>query len=136
MTEVDVDKLIQWLGPEGAVAGLDKGHHTNADLMMLARNRGVEVQKKTSRKQISIELVMSSEKRIKKSVEDLLKMSRDELNRYFSEMMVSESELRGILRDLQLTPSGKFRGKLVDFAAREISDLGMYDRVAQGRLSK
>tara|TARA_Y100001934_G_C11903577_1_gene563361 strand:- start:150 stop:560 length:411 start_codon:yes stop_codon:yes gene_type:complete len=133
MIDIDVAKLTEWLGPEGAVAGLDRSIHTNADLMMLARKQGIQVEKKTARKQIAIELVMSGEKRISKDTSELMKMSRDELARYFGDTMASESEIRDILNELEIAPKGKLRGKLSDFAAREISDLGMYDRVAQGR---
>lgn len=133
MSDLVISVLIDWLGPEGAVAGLEKGHLTNADLMMIARREGLDVEAKASRKQLTIELVMSDVKRVEKSADQLMQLSRDELKRYFLDRMVSNSELLAILTEMQIAPSRKIRGRMTDFAANEISDLGMYARVARGR---
>jgi hypothetical protein len=132
MTELSVPTLIDWLGPEGAVAGLEQSNHTNADLMFLARKNGLTVEQKASRKQLAIELVMSAVKRIDKAPEYLLKMTDAELKRYFVDRMVSNTELTALLREFEIAPTGKLRGRLTDFAAREISELGVFQRVAKG----
>lgn len=132
MTKPNVDLLIEWLGHEGAVAGLDKSHLTNADLMIIAREKGLLVDKRTARRQIAIEIVMGNTHRIEKSSDQLMQMSRDEILRYFSDRLVSNNEIRKMLFELGIGPSGKVRIKLAEFAANEISDLGMYQRVAQG----
>ncbi len=136
MSKLDVRQLAEWLGPEGAVAGIEKSNITNADLMILARENGLVVDKKTARKQLAIELVMSSQKRLDKPTELLLVMSADELQRYFTERFVSNAELLTILNELGIAPKGKQRGKLLEFAAHEISDLGMFQRVAKGNTDK
>lgn len=133
MSDLDIGLLTQWLGAEGAVAGLEKSYLTNADLMILARKHGLQVEKKTARKQIAIEVIMSDIKRVEKTADDLQKMTKDELKRYFTERLVSNSEIMSILSEMGIAPTRKIRGKLVDFASNEISDLGMYQRVAQGR---
>lgn len=130
---INVELLREWLGPEGAVAGLDKGKLTNSELMMLARESGIAVDKRTARRQIAIEIVMTPIRRVSFEPEDLLSMSRDELVRYFSDHMVSSRELMLILDRLGIAPRGKLRSKLADFAASEISDLGMYQRVSKGK---
>lgn len=132
LENVKLECLIEWLGPEGAVAGLDKSHHTNAELMILARSSGVSVDSKTARRQIAIETIMTRIQRVDKDTDQLLAMSREELVRYFNDRLVSTSELRTLLEKLEIAPRGKMRAKLVDFAANEISDLGMYQRIAQG----
>jgi hypothetical protein len=132
----DLKQLIEWLGPEGAVAGLEHSKYTNADLMFFARENGISVEQKAARKQLATELVMSSVIRIDKPVDYLLKMSADELKRYFSDRMVSHVEINSLLNELGIKPSGKIRGKLYEFAAREISDLGMFQRVAKGNHEK
>ena len=114
------------------MSALDKGHHTNAELMMLARENGVIVESKTPRRQIAIEIVMTRLKRVDKNIEQLSEMSKDELVRYFTDRMVSKAEMMSLLVSLELAPRGKIRGKFVEFAASEISDLGMYERVAKG----
>jgi hypothetical protein len=132
MTPENVTRMIEWVGPEGTVAGLDRGHLTNSELMMLARESGILMDKKTARRQMAIEIVMSSEKRITVPPEKLLEMSKDELQRYFSDHMVSSKEIMALLEDFEIAPKGKVR-KLSEFAANEISDLGMYQRVAKGK---
>src|SRR3546814_16637714 len=63
MTKPNVDLLIEWLGHEGAVAGLDKSHLTNADLMIIAREKGLLVDKRTASRPIAIELVMGKDRK-------------------------------------------------------------------------
>lgn len=104
--------------------------------MFLARELGLTVGPKTARREIVVEIVMSSAKRIDRPTEYLLKMSADELKRYFSDRMVSKKELTALLDELGLAPRGILRGKMADFAAREISELGMYQRVAKGTAEK
>lgn len=129
---VEVMKLTEWLGPEGAVAGLEKSNLTNAELMVLARENGLNVDPKIARRQLAIELVMTPIQRIKKPDEYLLGLSQDELRRYLGDMMASNREILALLERLGISPSGKLRGKLVDYAAREIAELGIFQRVAKG----
>lgn len=129
---LDVQLLIQWLGIEGALAGIEKSKLTNAELMVIARESGISVDSKTARKQIVIELVMNDIKRIEKSQDYLLKMSVEELQRYFSDRLVSAREIMSLLNDFDLAPKGKIRGKISDYAAREIGELGRFQRVAKG----
>ena len=136
MTKDDIAKLVDWLGVKGAVAGLEKSNLTNAELMVIAREAGHVVEQKTPRRQLVIELTMSDLKRIEKSKDYLLKMSAEELNRYFNDRMVSSREIMGLLSDLGIAPTGKIRGKLAAYAAREIVELGMFERVAKGTPSK
>ena len=132
MNQKDIDVLIDWLGPKGAIAGLERSKFVNAELMVFARERGVPVSNKASRKQIVVQLVMSNVNCIDKPVEQLMKMSQSELKRYFSDKLVSDRELNQMLQDLDIAPGGSLRGKLLDYAARELSDLGVFLRVAQG----
>lgn len=135
MISVNASMLIEWLGAEGALAGLERSILTNSDLMILARENGIEVDKRAPRKQIVIEIVMARSKRVDKPIEYLLQMSADELRRYFTERMVSNKELNELLVEVGIPKSGKVRGRLIDYAAREMSELGMYQRVARGNVS-
>lgn len=129
---VDVSKLVEWLGAEGAVYGLEKSHLTNAELMVIARENGLKVDKRFTRRQLSTELVMSRFVRIDKSQDYLVSMSKDELRRYFTDRMVSDTELISLMTEFGIAPTGNIRTKLADFAAQEISELGMFQRVAVG----
>ncbi|TIX46656.1 MAG: hypothetical protein E5V36_00345 [Mesorhizobium sp.] len=114
------------------MAGLERSHLTNAELMRLVREHGLSVDKKTSRKQLAVELIMNRIKRIDKASDYLLTMSPDELRRYLVERMVSDREILSFLDSLGIAPPGKIRGKLADYAAREIGELGMFQRIAKG----
>ena len=133
---LDVSILSDWLGPEGAIAGLERSNLTNAELMVLARERGLQVDSKSARRMLAIELVMSPLRRIDKPAEFLMRMSTDELKRYFLDRLVSNAELLKILAELGIAPKGKLRIKLSDYAAREITELGMFQRVAGGNTHK
>ncbi len=133
---LDLHLLTEWLGPEGAVAGLERSKYTNEELMVLALEKGHSVDKKTARRQLAIELVMSPLARIDKSHDYLLRMSTEELQQYLSDRMVSIKEISSLLKELGIAPTGKIRGKLSDYAAREIGEMGMFQRVAMGSVSK
>lgn len=130
--KIDVKLLTEWLGAQGALAGLEKSTLTNSELMVIARESGLTVDPKMTRRQLAIELVMTPIKRLDKPIEYFLTMSQDELKRYFTERFVSNTELLTLLAELGIAPTGKLRGKLAEYAAREISDLGMFQRVAKG----
>lgn len=136
MKPLDVHLLTEWLGAEGAIAGLERSRFTNAELMVIAREAGHSVDKKMARKQLAIELVMSGLRRIDKPHDYLLRMSTEELQRYFSDRMVSNKEIHYLLDELGIAPAGKLRGKLSDYAAREIGELGLFQRVAKGDSSR
>ena len=132
MRMIVVDKLIKWLGPDGAIAGLDRSDITASELYDIASNSGLAVEKKMRRSDIINELVNRNIVRIGKTTEELLAMSEDDLRKYFEDKKVSTTELLNLLAQFQIRPGGKAKIKLVDFVAREVSDLGMYQRVAKG----
>lgn len=136
MKPIDLDKLIDWLGPEGAIAGLDAGSLTVADLLELGEARGLPIDKKVRKKSIAIELVNSKIQRIDKSQEELLRMRQSELKSYFEDRMVSNAELLKLLGQLGIAPRSDETKNLLEFAAREIGELGMYQRVAKGKSAR
>lgn len=135
MKLIEVEKLIEWLGPDGAVAGLEGSDLTASELYQLATNFGLDVDKKMRRSDIISEIINRKFVRIEKTVEELLAMDYEDLKKYFEYRRVSKSELLGLLLQFEIHPASEARKKLTDFAAREISDLGMYERVAKGKRS-
>ena len=133
MRDVNVEKLIEWLGPDGAIAGLEHSNITVSELYELGIRCGLALEKKTRRGDIIVDLVHSNSVRIDKTTDQLLAMNRDELNNYFETRKVSRTELLKLLAQFDIRPAGSDRVNLADFAAREISDVGMYQRVAKGR---
>lgn len=93
---------------------------------------GLAVEKRTKRGDIIIDLVHRNAIRINKTTDELLTMNSDDLSRYFRSRKVSRTELLNLLSQFDIRPSSGDKVNLVDFAAREISDVGMYQRVAKG----
>ena len=132
MKEINIEKLIEWLGPKGAIAGLEGSDVTVSELHDMAIHHGLTVEKRTKREDIIVDLVNRNSIRIDKTTDELLGMSHDDLRDYFKNRKVSRTELLKLLMQFDIQPAYGDKGNLIDFAAREISDFGMYQRVAKG----
>ena len=130
---IDVQKLIEWLGSDGAIAGLENSDRTVSDLLKVAAESGISIDRRTKRGDIIDELVNRNVVRLEKSPKDLLAMTYEDLRAYFADRRVSRTELINLLSHLDVRVGSDERRNLIDFAAREISELGMYERVAKGR---
>jgi hypothetical protein len=60
-------------------------------------------------------------------------MDPESLRMYFSKLKFSREELLDLLATLDIRPGSVARKNLAEFAAREISDIGMYKRIAKGK---
>ena len=132
MREINIQELIEWLGSDGAIAGLEGSDITVSQLREIAIHHGLVVDKKIKRSDIIVDLVNRNSTRIEKTVDELLGMNRDDLRDYFRDRKVSRTELLSLLSQFDIRPMYGDKANLMDFAAREISDLGMYQRVARG----
>ena len=122
------------MGPEGAQAGLEHSELTVAELIELdpelASKKSIV---KLKRAELIKELIVSVRLRSTKSPEELMAMDADSLKNYFIGIKASREELLSLLLRLDIRPGSAARKNLTEFAAREISDIGMYKRVAMGR---
>ncbi|MDK7859146.1 hypothetical protein QP671_26780, partial [Klebsiella pneumoniae] len=73
---IDIQKLISWLGVEGAKAGLDKSEMTNSELLESFANLLPKNSSKLKRSEIIEEVVLATRKMTHKSVEELMEMSK------------------------------------------------------------
>jgi len=129
---MDVQTLVEWLGPEGANSGILASRLSISELIEIARAKGLPLSPKPSRKEIANELIYAGTKKIDKPIDDLLTMDTDRIVKYFNETNPSRSEIISLLSSLGITIGSQASKSLFQFAAREISDLGMYQRVARG----
>ena len=132
MKEINIDKLVDWLGPDGAIAGLEGSNITVSELCDIAIHLGLNVDKRMKRIEIIIDIVNQNSIRIEKTEEELLNMSREDIRNYFVIRKVSREELLKLLLQFDIRPARGDMANLMDFAAREISDVGMYQRIARG----
>lgn len=129
---INIEQLIEWLGVEGAIAGLDNSDLTNSEILELSSFLKQTVTSKMKRIDIVKLIVESKRSEITKKPEELIEMGADELREYFIKIRASKNEILELLNSLDIRPGSVARKNLTEFAAREISDIGMYKRVAQG----
>ena len=132
MKDINIEKLIEWLGPDGAIAGLEGSNLTVLELYEMAMRHGLTVERRTRRRDVIVDLVNRNSIKIDKTTDELLAMTRDDLGNYFKKRKVSRTELLKLLSQFDICPVSGDKVNLIDFAAREISDVGMYQRVARG----
>jgi hypothetical protein len=133
---MELDKLLAWLGPAGTKAGILASELSLAELVAFARSKGFPVSPKPTRVELAHELAYSTVQRIDRPIKLLLEMNAADLSAYFKETRPTRAELVRILDELGVSISSEANKNLVSFAAREISDLGMYERVSQGHRSQ
>lgn len=129
---IDVRQLVDWLGPDGAAAGLESSELTVSDLIALAQSTNVSLPSKPTRAQTIAAIVEPFAKRVDRPINELMNMDLESLRAYLQGVRPSRKELLRLLSEVDIRAPGKMKGSLLDFAAREISDIGMYQRVAKG----
>lgn len=129
--EIDVRLLVRWLGPDGAMAGLEKSkRHTTERLVKLGEQLGLAVPKSATRQEMLRAIVREANKRIDKPIADLVRMMREDLISYLERADPSREELLNLLKEIDATPSKEGRQGLIEFAARELSETGRFMRIA------
>ena len=113
------------------MAALEHGNLTNTELLMLAEEVGCHLPSKTRRKEIVSEIVHTSTARVDRPLDSLLAMRWDELLEYFERVRPSRIELMRILADLDFHPGSEAQKSLYKYAARQIAETGMFQRVAK-----
>ncbi len=126
----EIRKLIEWLGEDGARGGLERSNLSVKELRDLATELNATVPSKAARKDIVAGIIMKVDQRIDKSSDDMLTMSSNELLEYFESVRPSKAELLGILGLLDFHPGSEAQRGLYKYAARQISETGMFQRVA------
>ncbi len=130
---INLTQLISWLGVDGAQAGLDKSDLTISEILDLMPGEKVPVTSKMRRLEVIDMVIDLKRKELYKTPEELMDMDVDALRLYFSDYRFTRQELLALLETLDIRPSGEARKKLNDFAAREISEIGRFRRVAHGK---
>ncbi len=133
MTVDNIKLLVEWLGEDGAQVGLDKSTLTVAELRNLLKDMGKEVPSKARRRDIISEIIFGATKRIDAPIEELLAMNADMLLSYFEEKRPSRTELLKLLGELDFHPGSEAQKSLYKYAARQIAETGMFQRVAHSR---
>jgi len=131
ITIENVRSLAEWLGEDGASAGLERSHLTLGDLRDLVEQMGKKLPSKARRKDLVNEIVYGAIKRIDRPVDELMQMGAEELLDYFEIRRPSRTELLKILGELDFHPGSEAQKSLYKYAARHLSETGMFQRVAR-----
>jgi hypothetical protein len=131
----EIKTLIQWLGYDGAKAGLEFSHMSVAELRDMAEAQGVRIRAKARRTDIVEQLMLFADQRIDKTLDEMLAMSSDGLLEYFDRMHPSRHEMLRLLEKLDFHPGSEAQKSLYKYAARQISETGMFQRVARPNAS-
>lgn len=132
INDLDLDKLIRWIGVKGTRAALNESDTlTLEELTLLGKNNSIEMPTGAKKKEIIDRLLIKYDRRINLSLEDLEKMSSDELIDYFTNSGATEVEIIELLNKANI-PIIKLKSKkkLIQFAANSISGLGIYQRIS------
>jgi hypothetical protein len=127
----DVKTLVDWLGLDGARAGLETSNLSVAELRTMAEGRGLRVSAKARRTMIVDQILMFVDQKINKSLDEMLAMSLEELLAYFERVRPSRTELLELLERLDFHPGSEAQRGLYKYAARQISEVGLFQRVAR-----
>lgn len=131
LTAEDIKTLIQWLGSEGARAGLEYSNYSVTDFRNMAENQGVRIPARTKRTDVVDQLMFFADQKIDKTLDEMLAMTSDDLLSYFERTRPSRTELLRFLEKLDFHPGGEAQKSLYKYAARQISETGMFKRVAR-----
>lgn len=126
----DVKSLVAIVGREGAISALeDSKQIINQDLAEMANSLGLKIKSKDSKRTIATEIVRHLDRRIVKTLDELKTMSKDEIIRYFEQVECDQDELVDLLKGIDLRSRARSRRAMLEFAAIQISSLGIFERL-------
>lgn len=136
VTKDDIASLVSLVGRLGAIHALTGSDTiTVSKLRELGRSLGLATSKDPKR-QLAELIVRTVDKRIAKPLEELEALSRDELHQYLSSTDCDAEDLKELLAQAAVPIQGKMsRQSLLEFAAIQISNLGMYKRISSSDCS-
>ena len=136
MTRDDINDLVSLVGRSGAIHALTRSDKISAnDLRELARALGLATSKQ-SKYRLSNLIVRKIDRRILKPLDELESLSQDELHAYLSSTDCDVDELNELLAKADIPIQGRMsRTSLLQFAAIQISNLGMFKRISSSDCS-
>lgn len=134
ISQEDIATLVAVVGRDGAVSALEHSRVVKSeDLAMLAKSIGTKIVKTDNKNKLAKKVVRHVDKRIVISIDQLKKMSKDELIQYFEQVQCDQDELIELLQSIDLRSRAKSRRELLEFASIQISSLGVFERLAGHR---
>ncbi len=127
----DVKSIVAIVGREGAISALANSRRISShDLAETANLLGLKVSSRDIKSKIAIQIVRHVDKRITKPLDELKAMSKEEIIKYFQQVECDEDELVELLSSIDLRSRTKSRRAIIEFAATQISSLGIFERLS------
>ena len=137
MTELSreqINRIVAIVGRDGAIAALRGSTRlTVQDLLRTASSLGLKVTTKDTKGEIAAKLVRYVDRPIDKSVDELKALSKDEIIQYFRQIECDQDELIELLSGIDLKSRARSKEALSEFAAGQLSSLGIFERLVDRR---
>ena len=126
----DIKALVKIVGRHGAHVALARSEKIRAgELLSTADSLGIRLPKRTPKSVVAIAIVRHVDRRIDKSPEDLKRMSGPEILQYFIDKDPDTEEIIELLQSIEIKNRVRSRKSLFEFAATQISSLGVFERL-------
>lgn len=127
----DIKTLVDIVGRHGAQAALSRSDKIHAEeLLKTAEAFGIRLPKRTPKTEVAIAIIKHVDRRIDKSLDDLKQLSGAEILSYFSDVDPDAEEIIELLLSIDIKNRVRSRKGLFEFAANQISSLGVFERLA------
>ena len=127
----DIKTLVDIVGRQGAQSALSRSDKIRADeLLETAENLGLSLPKRTPKSEVATAIVKHVDRRIDRSLDDLKQLSGPEILQYFSDVDPDTEEVIELLLSIDIKNRIRSRKSLFEFAAKQISSLGVFERLA------
>lgn len=133
-TEADLSRLVELVGVHGARVALRSSKTIDVgQLRVLAQSLALPLGDSAPRAELIGMLLAPFDLRIRRSLDDLKRLSAGDIAKYFRESGCSREELLLFMHQEQIpVRRGTTKSQLILEAANQISGLGLYQRIANG----
>lgn len=130
MTLLDLKKVMKLLGARGASEGLKASDLSIDQIVEFAQKTHAKFDKSYSREKLIEAVVEELSRPGLKPLEELSRMSFDQLLKYFDSIRVSNEDLLQLMKDLNYKVGAEDKKHLRKYVARQISETALFSRVA------
>lgn len=131
ITSDNIKTLVKIVGRQGAHIALSRSDRISAkELSKTAEGLGISLPKRTQKSEVAIAIVKHVDRRIDKSLDELKQLSGSEILQYFHDVDPDTEEIIELLRSIDINNRVRSRKGLFEFAANQISSLGVFERLA------
>ena len=128
----DIKTLVEIVGRQGAHVALSRSDKISAEeLFKTAQSMGIRLPRRTQKSEMAVAIVKHVDRRIDKSLDELKQLSKPEILQYFNDVNPDTEEIVELLRSIDIKNRARSRKGLLEFAANQISSLGVFERIAR-----